>query len=304
MNPAAVFSYSTAHNGRAVVIRRNDALVAEAYQNGFSTYQSWWLRSGGKSFSSVLAAKLVSKGLVPSLDSKISDVITEWQSDPVKINTTLRQLLSLTSGLDAEIDAPTYGVSVAVPMPATDVGRFKYGSAPFSVFGEYVNRIVRPLGYINPAHYLNVHVLSPTNVSIAWWTFLDEDVTQPNLAGGAGMICREWAEYGDFMRRGGKAPGAWGQQIIPSSLLAELTEAGQNYWAYGMNWWRTVDDIAVAVAGNASPNKPIPAGGYAAIGFQNQLLYVLPEINTVVARFGDTDLTFNEEEFVSLIMAM
>ncbi len=93
--------YSREFRGLSVLIMKGDKVVFEEYQNGHSADKPWMLASGTKSFSGVMLAAAIEDGLVTSFDEKVSDTITEWKSDPRKARITIRQLLSLTSGIDA-----------------------------------------------------------------------------------------------------------------------------------------------------------------------------------------------------------
>jgi CubicO group peptidase (beta-lactamase class C family) len=57
------------------------------------------LASGTKSFAGVLAAA-AQEDKILKLDERVSETITEWKSDKEKSKITIRQLLTLTSGLD------------------------------------------------------------------------------------------------------------------------------------------------------------------------------------------------------------
>lgn len=301
----ALLNYSRNHNGKAIVVMRDGAVLGEQYQNGHPYGLYWPIYSASKTFSALIATQLVAQGRIPSLDAKLSSVITEWQTDPLKEPMTVRQLLSLRSGLKAieGFEAPPdYADAVVVPVLAEKSGVFQYDVVPFCVWGEFVNRLVRP-AFINPAHYLQTQILDPAAITIEFWNFINGNPIQPSLGGyggGARMVIREFAKLGELLRREGRATS--GAQIIPASLVRELRQTVPGYWAYRINLWMTSDTIANAVAGIADPAKVIPASGYAAIGGGNQLLYVLPDANTVIARVGDTDETFNEEEFLDLAM--
>jgi CubicO group peptidase (beta-lactamase class C family) len=287
VNLRAAFKYSAQHNGRACVVRQRGAFIGEVYQNGFSKGQSWDIESGSKSFNGVLCAALIDDGLIESFDTKVSTVITEWSSGTTqKQNCTLRQLLSLTSGLaPGQIgNPPTYESAIGNLMPANDVGTFKYGPAPFCVFGLFVNRLVQPLGYTNAVDYLQRRVLPI--VQFGSWDLIQGNPEQPHLAGGAHLTIREWARFGEMMCR----------DITNNELFADLIvprTAGTDP-LYGTTWWLCMDN---------NRSKPIPHGGFAAGGANNQRLIVLPQLNLVVARFGAADATWSDETFLNRLLA-
>src|SRR5438067_387502 len=92
---------SKSARGVSVLVLKGDRVVFEDYQNGHAADEPWMLASGTKSFTGVMLATAIEDKLVSGFDEKVSDTITEWKTDARKSKITLRQLLSLTSGLDA-----------------------------------------------------------------------------------------------------------------------------------------------------------------------------------------------------------
>ena len=64
----------------------------------------------------MLAAAIEDK-LIKNFDEKVSDTITEWKNDKQKSNITLRQLLSLTSGIDAGTNRACSDYAEAINFP-------------------------------------------------------------------------------------------------------------------------------------------------------------------------------------------
>jgi CubicO group peptidase (beta-lactamase class C family) len=90
--------YSAKLSGRAMLVMHKGEVLFENYANGWSADRPHMLASGTKSFSGVAAMAAVQDGLI-KLDDKVSDVLTDWKSDPRKAQITVRQLLNLSSGL-------------------------------------------------------------------------------------------------------------------------------------------------------------------------------------------------------------
>ena len=300
-NMEEAFSYSTARNGASVLVYENGLLVGEDYENGFKKDEAHILASGTKSFSGVILAALIHDGYVASFDTKVSDVITEWQHDPkypAKAEVTLRELLSLSSGLqpgDPNDRRLTYAEAIALPLPASNVGKFQYGPAPDQVFGEFAKRVVAPHGYTDAADYFTKRVLAPAGISIAQWNGASKG--EPSMAGGVSMTAEEWAKFGEFMRTSGNVAG---KQIVRADLLAEITKPSPNYAGYGMTWWLSADTSNVGKR-IPDPNIKIPGDGYDAVGAKNQRLYVMPAYGIVVQRFGDGG-EWDDTEFLNLLL--
>ena len=109
--PAA--DYLRACNGHALLVYRDGQLVFEEYLNGHTREQSHRLASGTKSFVGVLALMAIEDGLL-KLDERVADTLTEWKVDARKSQVTIRQLLTLTSGIaGGEVgDVPSFREAV------------------------------------------------------------------------------------------------------------------------------------------------------------------------------------------------
>ena len=99
---AAAADESERHLGRALLVMKDGEIVFERYARGWSSERPHPLASGTKSFCGVLAARALQDGVIRSLDQPASDFITEWRSDPKAAGITVRQLLTLTSGLEPD----------------------------------------------------------------------------------------------------------------------------------------------------------------------------------------------------------
>lgn len=95
---SAAAKYSAERGGVSFLVMQEGRVVAEDYPNGGNANRARELASGTKSFSGVMAACAVQDGLM-AWDDRVSDVITEWKSDPRRSQITVRQLLSLSSGI-------------------------------------------------------------------------------------------------------------------------------------------------------------------------------------------------------------
>jgi CubicO group peptidase (beta-lactamase class C family) len=97
-----VHSISIAHRGR---------LVLDEYFFGFDAGRTHDLRSGEKTFASVLAGALRARGVVLDLDAPVLPLFRSSgpvaNPDPRKARITLRHLMTMTSGLacDENVDA-------------------------------------------------------------------------------------------------------------------------------------------------------------------------------------------------------
>jgi CubicO group peptidase (beta-lactamase class C family) len=162
--------YSREHRGIAVAVMKDDKIVFEDYAMQGSADLPWMLASGTKSFSGVMCAAAIDDKLISSFDEKVADTITEWKTDPRKSKITIRQLLSLTSGIDAgQIGfVPSYAEAVTKAAKYDPGTRFEYGPVPFQIFGELMTRKLKAKNETVWA-YMKRRILDPIDLAPSIW---------------------------------------------------------------------------------------------------------------------------------------
>ena len=291
---AAATQYNATTGGVSLLVWVAGQNVCESYNSGSGpnvAHEAW---SGTKSFWSVVAARAIEEGLISSLDKRLVDTIPEWQSDPWKSQITVRQLLSLTSGIRAESadgGTPTYAASLDEPALHAPGTFWEYGSVPYQIFGEFMRRKLQP-NYVDPLAYLDARVLSKIGAHYAGWTRGTDG--NPNLPWGSQWTPAEWIRYGELVRRGGSWP-ATGEQIVDQELMDEAFHGSALNNTYGLTWW-------LPEAGN--PRKPCDA--VMAFGLGSQKMYVIRSLELVAIRQTDQPWdgpNFSDDEFLDRLLA-
>lgn len=235
----------------------------------------------------------------------MSNTITEWKTDPRKSLITIRQLLSLTSGIDAgQIGVvPSYSEAVTKPLVHDPGTFFQYGPVPFQIFGELMTRKLKGRNE-NVLAYLKRRILDHVGLNVASWR---TENGQPLLPQGAMLTAREWVKFGLLLKNGGK----WnGKQIVAKKLLDELVVGSSANPAYGITFWLNhpgKDPMGrptkIGPVSEIS-EKGISAGVpdlFMAAGALNQRLYVIPSQDMVVVRQGGLAM-WNDREFLSKLL--
>lgn len=279
---AAAADYSAQHRGVSMLVMHDGKVVFERYNERLGSERGMELASGTKSFSGVMAAALVADGLL-DLDEPASRTLTEWRGDG-RNAITVRQVLNLTSGVrtdDVGGRLPTYADAVQLPLQSAPGARFKYGGAPFQIFGEIVRRkLTRDA---DPLAYLKRRLFEPAGVDFTFWRLGVDDM--PHLASGAHLNARSWARFGEMVRMGG------GGLVDPGALDAGFEGAPANP-AYGLTWWlnrpvepglrRSIPQLWSAGLGAEPPEYP--ADMVLAAGAGKQRLYISRAETLVVVR--------------------
>lgn len=306
----AAADYSRSCDGEVVLVLRDGKPVFQDAERGFTVNTPHLLASGTKSFSGVAAALAMDDGML-SLDEYVSGTITEWKSDPRKSKVTVRQLLSLSSGLeplDSTIDttrnARAAGIrsraeaSISARTVAEPGQRFIYGPSSFYVFGELMKRklAAAKTGDADVVAYLTRKAFAPLGISPR---FMRDDVGDANLPGGCRLSATEWAVFGELVRNGGVHKGA---RLVSEASLSELMRPHGPRRSYGLTWWLLRDG-----ADAEDPEDDTATGaaiGVMAAGKGKQRLYVLPGAGLTVVRFGPIEGSrrWRDREFLRILL--
>lgn len=287
-------AYSRAHRGLSMVVMKNGKLVFEDYAGGYTADEPHNLYSGTKSFSCAIAVAAAQDKLL-NFDEPVSQTITEWQTDLQKSKITVRQLLSLTSGVDAGpangislshlfFRTPSYAESINAPMLHPPGTAFQYGAIPFQIFGELMRRKLGANGE-SLRQYLTRRVFDPIGLKVgSWRTTADGNV---KMAAGAFLTAREWAKYGQLILDEGRQGN---KEILNKDLLSECFKGSTVNPGYGLTFWLPANGGTNAEGRNADKAaaklKTIGAPGLIikAAGVGGQKLYVIPSENLVIVR--------------------
>ncbi len=312
-------TYSDSVQGDALLIMKDGAVVYEHYTGTTPASSSHLLASGTKSFNVALFAMGVAMGIW-TLDENVSQTITEWQGVPNKSQITIRQLISLTSGL---LDSPLYSAtpSVIATLDTYDLAingsttpqapgvACIYAPSNFQVLAAMFERKTG----LDPAQFLYDRLLARLGFSAAHLALWTRDVNgKPQMAGGAYFAASAWANYGKLWLQN----GVWeGQTLLtPATMQSAVTYDNLAFKGYGFTWWLNlptgttynpgVDQIPADGRGDGTQIATnVPADMFMAAGTGKQRLYVIPSLGLVIVRFGHgVGSSFSDHTFLGKII--
>jgi CubicO group peptidase (beta-lactamase class C family) len=280
--------------GASMVVVERGARIFEDYPNGGGPERALNIASGTKSFSGLLAAAAVKDGLL-TLDEKAADTLIEWRGDPLRREITIRQVLTLTSGLDPVPvgRAPTYAAAIRAPAVAEPGAAFDYGPLNFQVFGEIMRRKLKSFEggrYDDPLAYLQARVLAPAGVDYADWKRGRDGM--PVLAHGAEITAREWAALGAFVLGDGPVDPL---TILDAGAFAAMFKGSDVNAGYGLAWWLNAAPKAETLARSRTMREAsdlfthprrseLPGDLVMAAGAGGQRLYLIPSRKLAIVR--------------------
>jgi CubicO group peptidase (beta-lactamase class C family) len=260
---------------KSFMILVNGRIVMEEYFNGHSKDSTWQWNSAGKTLVSATTGIAQQEGLL-NINNKASQYLgTGWTSEPLaKENLiTSRNLLTMTSGIN---DASELIIKANLTYLADAGARWSY----HNVFQKLMD-VVAGASNQSFESYFNSKIKNKIGMDGYWNNGLIFKIYHSNT--------RSMARFGLLALNKGK----WNtEQVINESFFTESITPSQNINpSYGYLWWlngKTSSMIPggqTVYQGSLVPNAPQDM--YAAMGAEDQRIYVIPSKNMVVIRMGN-----------------
>jgi len=229
---------------KSIVVIKNGQLLIEEYFNGATRDTLQNTRSVGKSFTSPLIGLAISDGYIKSEDQTLKDFydLPKFANySPKKERVTLKSLMTMSSGFDANDDDPnspgneekmyptTDWVKFALDLPMdekSEIGeKWRYFTAGMILLGDVLNKSV-PGGL---EKYAEKKLFQPLGISKYEWQFTPQNV--PNTAGGIKMSALDFAKFGQLYSNRGR----WNDKQILSPTWLDKSLSRQQKVPYGDN---------------------------------------------------------------------
>jgi CubicO group peptidase (beta-lactamase class C family) len=279
-----------------VVMLQGGRILAERYWDGATAESAQDVFSAQKSFTSVLIGIAQQEGRL-----NIDDSITRWvgakwsRAEPEEESQVLiRHLLTMTSGLDSQL---------RYQEPAGN--SWYYNTQAYHVLQPVLEKATG-----STLQSYSEHVLfGPLGMTSAAW-MSESDRARTDSARGDRVSLeitpRDMARFGLLVLAG----GWWaGTSIIddPAYLRASLSPSQDYNPSYGLLWWLNGEpshelpgDDPQPVEGPIIPSAPFDL--VAALGTNDQKIYVVPSLDLVITRqggpAGPSDLTVSSFDSV------
>lgn len=306
----AAARWSEARDGLALVILRGDAVIFESYARRYDPSTPIHIFSGTKSFSCALALLLEADGAL-DLNEDVQDTLPELAAGA---GVTPDTLLHFTSGVAQDNRALTrdglleeqsiedkYAYAVVLPSESAPGEVFVYGSSHQAVLGALITTKIGQ----SPLEYLEARLFTPMGMRFGGWNH--DPAGNPMLAYGAWTTANEWLKYGVLLRDG----GLWqGQALLPEGGVDRCTTGSAANPAYGMTLWLNedvADDVDLSAFASLAEDGRIldpdgPADLFAAAGYKDNRLFVVPSEELVIVRLGDGSRRFSDPTLLGMIL--
>jgi CubicO group peptidase (beta-lactamase class C family) len=301
---AAAQAYSDSFSGRALLVWQGGKLRYEHYDGGADKQTRFETFSMHKSLLGLLYGAALRDGVIRSLDEPVGDHIEEWRGDP-RGAITLRQLLTMESGLSLGHGDDRAEVALAASLDAPPGSRFEYNNANSEIAGVVLDRALRTAGKGDYATYLSNTLLRPLGAGDAH-LWLDHPGGEPRFYAFCQMRARDWLRVGVMIDRKGRFDGA---QIIPANWIVAMTTPSPLNANYGVQMWIGSPWNRWRLYGPRTPLKVSHEKPYLASdlvyfdGFGGERVYMVPSLDLVIVRIGESNLAFDDSILPNAIIS-
>jgi CubicO group peptidase (beta-lactamase class C family) len=289
---------------RAFLVIPNDRIVCEWYATGYGPDRKHGAASLSKATVGGLALALLLGDRKLTLDTPVAELVPAWGDDPRKRKITLRHLGSHTSGLaDAEQDRlphdklpgwkgdfwkqlgpPNDPFTLArdqAPVQFEPGTMLQYSNPGIAMLCYTVTAALKDAPQKDIRTLLRDRVMRPIGVADGEWsvgygkTFVVDGLPLVAGWGGGSYSARALACVGRLLLR----DGDWdGKLVLSKEAVRQITGDAGLPGHCGIGFWTNAD----------GRYRRLPKDTYYGAGAGDQLLIVIPSLNLIVVRNGET----------------
>jgi len=266
------------NNTVAFLVIKDDELLIERYYHGYSHSSICTSFSTVKSFVSAMIGIALHERLIKGLDDPVTKYLPELTA-PHWSDITIRHLVSMSSGLKYSdgffpwSDNPRVYYTPDLRKLASEATKeeqpgihFHYNNYNLVLLGMILERVTG--GKVS--EYLQEKIWKPLGMEFpASWSLDSQQSGMEKMESGLNARAIDFAKFGRLYLR----CGDWnGKQIVPEAWVVESTtvESDAKWTNYKYLWW-------IPRAGR---------GRFMTVGNLGQFIYIAPDKNCVILRFG------------------
>lgn len=278
----ALYPYLETKNTKAFIILKNGKIVSEKYFGTFTKDSLWYWASTGKTMTAFLVGIAQQEGLL-NIGNRSSQYLgTGWTSAPLaKENLiTVRHQLTMTSGLDDGAPDADCTLPSCLLYKADAGTRWAYHNAAYTL----LDKVVETASGTSFNNFYQQKIRDKIGMNGTWIKTLNSNNVLYSNA-------RSMARFGLLMLNKGK----WDQTTILSDTIYfnnQVNTSQSLNLSYGYLTWLNgksssmLPTLQTIFQTSLIPNAP--ADMYAALGKNDQKIYVIPSQKLVVIRMGES----------------
>ena len=276
-----LYTYLQSKNTKAFIILKGGKIVAERYFGTFTADSNWYWASAGKTMTAMLVGIAQQEALL-NINNRTSQYLGNgWTSMPTAKEQliTVRHQLTMTTGLENNVPDDDCTLPSCLQYKADAGTRWFYHNAPYTL----LEKVVENASGKTYNTYFQEKIRNRIGMNGLWIKNGYNNVYYSNP--------RSMARFGLLLLNKGK----WDQTAILSdtTYFNALANSSQTLnLSYGYLTWlngkatHMLPATSLVFNGMFAPNAP--ADLYAALGKNDQKIYVVPSQQLVVIRMGDS----------------
>ena len=276
-----LYPYLESKSTKAFIILKNGKIVVEKYFGTFTADSLWYWASAGKTLTGFLTGIAQQDGILHIGDRTSQYIGTGWTSAPLEKENliTIKNQLTMTTGLDDGVPDNNCTLPSCFVYKVDAGTRWAYHTAAYTLLSQVIaNASGMPYNT-----YFKQKIGDKIGMNGLW-------LQVPNSDNVFYSNARSMARFGLLMLNKGK----WDNTTILSDtnyFNSQINTSQNLNLSYGYLTWLNgknsymVPGSQLLIPGSFIPNAP--ADLYAALGKNDQKIYVLPSRNLVVIRMGN-----------------
>ena len=277
-----LYSYLQSKGTKAFIILKNGKIVTEKYFGSFTTDSLWYWASAGKTMTAFLVGIAQQEGLININHPTSAYIGTGWTSAPaVKEKLiTIQNQLTMTSGLDDGVADPDCTLPACLLYKADAGTRWAYHTGAYTL----LDKVVENASGLSYNTFFRQKIRDKIGMNGLW-------IKVPNSNNVLYTNARSMARFGLLMLN----KGTWSNTPILSdtNYFHSQVNTSQNLnLSYGyLTWLNGKTSCMLPTSQLVIPRSIIASGPtdmYAALGKNDQKIYVVPSQNLVVIRMGNS----------------
>lgn len=276
-----LYTYLQTKNTKAFLILKDGKIVAERYFGTFTADSIWYWASAGKTMTAMLVGIAQQEGLL-NINNKSSQYLgSGWTSMPKAKEDliTVRHQLTMTTGMDNAVPDDDCTLPSCLQYKADAGTRWFYHNAPYTL----LDKVVETASGKTYNTYFQEKIRNRIGMNGLWFKTGYNNVYYSNA--------RSMARFGLLMLNKGKWDGT--AILSDTNYFNAQVNTSQNLnLSYGYLTWlngkatHMLPATSLVFNGSIAPNAPLDL--YAALGKNDQKIYVVPSQRLVVIRMGES----------------
>ncbi|TKD58944.1 serine hydrolase [Flavobacterium sp. ASW18X] len=272
-------NYLENQNTKAFIILKKGRIAKEWYFNGFDAYKTWYWASAGKTLTAFTMGQALAQELVNLNDATSNYLGNGWTSltPEQELKITIKHQLSMTTGLnETEFTCVT---PTCLTFTAEAGNRWAYHNGPYTLLQEVLTKATET----DYNEFFTSQLKDKIGMDGFWLSTEEANNVYFSTA-------RSMARFGLLIMN----KGIWSDENLlrNESYFNAMTTTSQPWnAAYGYLWWLNGKENYMLPGSNTLYEGQLiptaPKDLIAALGKNDQKIYVIPSHNLVIVRLGE-----------------